>query len=371
MGPILLILDGMGDRDGFPAGCRVLSQIGKNGASGFFETTPDGFAPESVACILTLLGVPAAEIPRHARGYFEAAAHGIETRADDLILRCNLAATGADGRLLSSCGEGFGRETLDRAGEVLAKAWSGTRHIRFFPLGGYKNLMVLEGGAKELGELRTFPPHQNGGRPLAELLPRGGEAAALLRKLIEESGVLLAPFAKAGRVLTAFFWSPSVRCMLRPFAGRFGLSGRPAAVCATEVVRGMALALGFDAPVIEGATAETDTDLSAKALAALEAAKRAPFVLVHVNGADEAAHRRNPTEKAAFLMRCGRELVRPLTEQTGAPLLICPDHATFSDTGEHGAGPQPFYLRKDRTKGVLGTLPGTRAAGLLLDRAGV
>lgn len=365
MNPILLILDGMSDRAGLMPGRPALSRIAGAGATGFFDTTPGGFSPDSVTCILTLLGVPAAQIPRSARAYFEAEAHGIKTAADDLILRCNLVAAGADGTLLSACGAGFGREELDRAGEMLAAAWNGRRGVRFYPLGGYKNLLILEGGAGALPVLRTAPPHQNGGRPLSELLPAGGRAGTLLSGMAAESRAVLAPFSREGRSLSAFFWSPSVRCALEPFAERFGLSGRPAAVCATEVVRGMAAALGFDAPEISGATADTDTSLSAKARAAVAAAGTAPFVLVHVNGADEAGHRKNPEEKAAFLLRCGRELVRVLAEETTSPLLICPDHATYSDTGEHGAGPQPFFLRKEGAAGFLGTFPGTEAVRLL------
>lgn len=40
-----------------------------------------------------------------------------------------------------------------------------------------------------------------------------------------------------------------------------------------------------------------DTDLDAKTEAALRAAERCPFVLLHINGADEAAHRHDSAER--------------------------------------------------------------------------
>lgn len=40
---------------------------------------------------------------------------------------------------------------------------------------------------------------------------------------------------------------------------------------------------------VKGATGDVDTDLDAKTEAALRAAERCPFVLLHINGADEAA----------------------------------------------------------------------------------
>ena len=51
---------------------------------------------------------------------------------------------------------------------------------------------------------------------------------------------------------------------------------------------------------VRGATGDTDTDLTAKVAATLQAAQKYPFVLLHINGADEAAHRKHAKEKSNF-----------------------------------------------------------------------
>ena len=78
--------------------------------------------------------------------------------------------------------------------------------------------------------------------------------------------------------------------------------------------------------------------------AALKAAEEFPFVLLHVNGADEASHRKNPSEKAMFLHKIDEfvlaELVRSEYE-----VVVVSDHGTDPMTGLHVASVQPVFAR--------------------------
>ncbi len=96
-------------------------------------------------------------------------------------------------------------------------------------------------------------------------------------------------------------WGQSYRQDIPSFASLHGM--RASVVCATEIVKGIAVAMGMDVPDIPRVTADTDTDLSAKLQAALYQSKQNPFVLLHFNGTDEASHRRNPNEKADFIRK--------------------------------------------------------------------
>ena len=108
---------------------------------------------------------------------------------------------------------------------------------------------------------------------------------------------------------------------------------------------GVASLLGARVVVPEGATGGPDTDLAAKATAAADALTSGTRqVVVHVGGADEAAHARDAAGKLAFLERVDRELLAPLAavaERTGATLRICPDHGCDPSNGTHGADPVP------------------------------
>lgn len=193
-------------------------------------------------------------------------------------------------------------------------------------LGGYKSLLLLRGAAGLLDQTRTFPPHDHVGQPVAPLLPRcpapWGER---LEKLVREQQL--------------WPWGQAVYTPLPSFFQLHGFSG--AAVCRTEIVRGMALALGMECPMLAAATADWDTDLEEKAMRALSLLADYPFVLVHVNGADECAHRKDPEGKTAFLSRVERQLLAPLAARASSSLwvTVTADHGTSSVTGRHT--PQP------------------------------
>ena len=71
-------------------------------------------------------------------------------------------------------------------------------------------------------------------------------------------------------------------------------------------------------------------------------------MVLHVKGADIAAHDRRPDLKLEFLERLDR-LLGELIEATashGAPLrvAVAADHATLSEVGQHAADPVPVVI---------------------------
>ena len=92
-------------------------------------------------------------------------------------------------------------------------------------------------------------------------------------------------------------------------------------------------------------TANLDSDLGLKFRLAREELDRRDLVVVHVKGADIAAHDRRPERKVDFLERVDRELGR-LLDQLGEPIrvAIAADHATLAETGQHAADPVPVLI---------------------------
>ena len=116
-------------------------------------------------------------------------------------------------------------------------------------------------------------------------------------------------------------------------------------VCANGAAAGLARLLGAEVVVPAGATGDVDTDLRAKAAAAL--AGDAARVVVHVGATDEAAHRRDADAVVAALERLDAELLAPLREAVAAVagrLVVCPDHGTDPATGRHDRAPVPAVL---------------------------
>jgi 2,3-bisphosphoglycerate-independent phosphoglycerate mutase len=116
-------------------------------------------------------------------------------------------------------------------------------------------------------------------------------------------------------------------------------------VCARGAAAGCGALLGAVVVVPAGTTGDVDTDLGAKARAAVAAiAAGAPRVVVHVGAPDEAAHRRDRDAVVAALERLDAELLGPLRDAVraaGGVLAVCPDHGTDPATGLHDAAPVP------------------------------
>jgi 2,3-bisphosphoglycerate-independent phosphoglycerate mutase len=108
---------------------------------------------------------------------------------------------------------------------------------------------------------------------------------------------------------------------------------------------GAARLMGAATVVPAGATGQPDSDLAAKAAAAICAiAGGAARVVVHVGGPDEAAHLRDRAAKVAAIGRADRDLLVPLADavcRAGATLQVCPDHGCDPRTGEHDGAPVP------------------------------
>ncbi len=373
MAAILIIIDGMTDTPQPELGDRTpvqtaqspaFKRLGQEGERGTFSTCPPGYPVDSLSCILTLLGYPPENIPS-GRSALEALAAGISLTPEDAVLRGNLVLFDGKGGLLSSCGgnlEAGQREELCRQ---MAKKLS-TGRVEVVPMGSYKNLLVLRGHRDNLPGLRTFPPHEHGGESFSQLLPKGNLLAGELTALVQNS-ILPAP---GGGFYGLLPWGEASCSEIPSFSQLQGCRG--AVVCATEIVRGIGLAAGMETPRIPGTTADVDTDLAAKREKALELLGQYDLVLLHLNGADEASHRRNPREKTEFLEKIDQDLLTPLLEQVpnGTRILLTSDHATLSHTGEHKDIPQPFFLweKGKNLQKDWGNLCGRSAVRLLLDQ---
>ncbi|MEL7608427.1 MAG: hypothetical protein AAGU74_02855 [Bacillota bacterium] len=332
-GAILCIIDGMTDEEFDILQLPHLYSAMRRGAYGSFRTVPGGFAPESYPCIASLLGIPGHELPRRARGYLEAIGEGIAVAKDDLILRGSWMRVDCGGRI---CG------VSERA-----PSFSPPEQVSYYSLGGYKAVLILTGTAS-LDTPVTVPPYAAIGKLVEDILPIGNE---VLQKVAHQSlmqDTVLLP------------WGESALCALPPF--RF----RAAAIAAAPIVKGLCRAMDIAVHTDPEFTADTDTDLSLKTEQALALVRVNPITILHIEGADEAAHRRNSGQKRAFLRKVDDEVIARLCG-SGCTVLFCSDHGTSPATGEHLGGAQPFVLVGTDRKGDLGLLPASAATELLKD----
>jgi 2,3-bisphosphoglycerate-independent phosphoglycerate mutase len=123
------------------------------------------------------------------------------------------------------------------------------------------------------------------------------------------------------------------------------LSPSTVVVGAAGAATGLARLMGATAVVPPGATGRPGSNLLAKRAAAVAAlGARADRVIVHIGGADEAAHAGDRAAKIAVLEQADREIVGPLAELVrtrGGELQVSVDHGCDPATRAHVPGPVP------------------------------
>lgn len=308
MAKILCIIDGMTDSGFFPKNYRNLSQMEFFG----WEDTASGRTPETLPCVLHLLGIK--KIPYYLRGYLEALGAGIPVEKEDLILRGSRYFLDENHVPSRPCNEEFQMEIEGG---------------RYYPLEGYQSLFVFLKGAPLVEKIQTFGPHEIKGRKVEELQPTGH---LLLEKVFQKG------MQKDSCIL---LWGESVATSPPKRYKNWGM------VTGKNLLKGMGKWLEMEVASLEGATGDTDTDLEEKGKKALELAERFPFVLLHINGADEASHRRNFKEKEEFLQKIDQQVLKKLLESKHE-ILVTSDHGTDPKTGEHLGDLQPMYKKRDR-----------------------
>ncbi len=360
---IMLLIDGMQDIAYEALGGKTPREAGAGAAFARledesarvrFRSVPPDKEVDTVVCTLTLLGLPASRIPA-SRTCLEAMAERFDIGPGDLAARCSFVKIDGEGRIADPCctpPDGVAQALMEA---VQARHGSALRRI-----GGYRCIERFPGARAMLEGLRSFPAHNCAGLALRDVLPSGNALAERLAKSTLELLALHQPY-------TVLHWAPGVQEELPAFAALHGgLTG--GMITKTLCLEGCARALEMRCPAVPGATGETDTDLTAKLEAALSLLNECDFILLHIGGADEATHRRNPVEKAEFIARIDRELMLPLLGRCpdGCRLLLACDHAALCATAGHTDEPVVGLLwEKGRVlSGDLGLLEGNEAVNV-------
>jgi 2,3-bisphosphoglycerate-independent phosphoglycerate mutase len=363
---LVLVPDGLAD-DPLPelggktpleaASTPCLDRLSSRGTIGTVRTIPDGLEPGSAVGNLSIMGYDPREFAR-GRAAWEAAGMGIDLAYGETAIRCNLITLRDRGRgydfnslgpelvLHDYAGGGIGGEEAkalirDLNGSI------GSPGVSFYAGVGYRHLLVLKGKGWK-GEREEIAPHRLVGRPVGPML-RDDDP---LRSLMNDATRFLSghPINRRRRARGfspangVWFWGQGRSGRRTPsFQSRYGRSA--AVISAVDVVRGIGCAVAMEPIFVPGATGGLDTDLRAKAVAALRTLEKRDLVYIHVEATDEASHRGSLADKIAAIERIDRDVVAPLEQGIGDGnyrMLVVTDHYTKVRSGEHGPEPVPF-----------------------------
>ena len=351
---VVLLGDGMADLPLEALGSRTplqaaekpnMDRLARQGRSGLARTVPEGYAPGSDVANLSVLGYDPAECYT-GRAPLEAAAMNVHLGPGEIAFRCNFVTI--EKGLMKDYSAGHisseeGRQLI----QALAPLMPGRR---LYPGVSYRNLLVLQAGAKA----ECTPPHDISGRPVAEHLPRGQDSQLLMslmeaaRPILETHPVNQRRIAAGKRPANAIWlWGQGPAPAMPSFAEKYGLSG--AMISAVDLLKGIGRYAGLEVIDVPGATGNIDTNYQGKVDAALHALQSRDFVYLHIEAPDEAGHEGETDLKVRAIELFDEKVVGPVLqglEKSGADwrVLLLPDHATPIAIKTHSSDPVPFTI---------------------------
>ncbi|MBF0422331.1 MAG: cofactor-independent phosphoglycerate mutase [Magnetococcales bacterium] len=355
---VILLGDGMSDWPIPELGGRTplmaahtpnLDRMVRDGIGGWTLNTPDGYYPGSDVANLGVLGYDITQ-GYTGRSPLEAAAMGVTLGDQDLAFRCNLVTLGDHLSLMDDFAAGH-ISTSEAAGIIaLINSELGSEEFRFYPGVGYRHLLVWQGGSDRM---TTTPPHDISGQLIANHLPSGPDAAPI-RALMEKSQPILSTHDTNRRRLAEgkkpanaiWLWGQGRKPKLSLFSDLRGKTG--GMISAVDLMRGIAVHIGFEPFQVPGATGWIDTNYEGKVAACLEGLTRHDLMFVHVEAPDEAGHEGRLDLKIRALEDFDKRLVGPilssLEQQGNFRILALPDHPTPIASRTHNSDPVPFAL---------------------------
>jgi len=331
----------------------AMDAVAAQGQVGRAVNVPAHLPAGSDVATMSLLGYdPAANFT--GRAPLEAAAQGLALGADDWAIRCNLV-TVIDQQMRDFTA---GHISTAEGTELLqdAQRACGAGPWEFHPGVSYRNLLLYRahgGPAPFSADTRTTPPHDLTDKSVMDDYPRG-PGSDLLNDVMNRTVELFADHpVNAARqqqgqlpATNVWLWGIGRKPSLPPFEQLYGKRG--SMITAVDLLRGLAVLIGWPRIEVPGATGYTDTDYAAKGAHAVAALAETDLVCVHVEATDEASHEGDAAGKVRALEQIDRHIVEPLhaaLRQYGDyRLLVSPDHPTPLRTKTHSHGPVPFAM---------------------------
>jgi len=331
----------------------AMDAVAAAGVIGRSNNVPEVLPPGSDVANLSLLGYSPLE---HftGRAPLEAAAQGIALGPDDWAVRCNLV-TIEDQVMRSFTADHISSpeaaDLMKTAQEKLGSDW-----LQFYPGVSYRNLLVVRGHGRRAPfsrDTQTTPPHDLTDKSVLDDYPRG-PGSNLLNQLMSDSVAAFADHPvnvvrrREGKppATNIWLWGLGSTPKLTPFVQLYGKRG--AMITAVDLLRGLAMLIGWQRIEVPGATGYVDTDYAAKGRYAVEALGQFDLVCVHVEATDEASHEGNAAAKVKALEEIDRHIVGPVYEALRAQgehrILVTPDHPTPLRTKTHSHGLVPFAM---------------------------
>ncbi len=329
-----------------------IDALAQKGEMGMVTTVPANLPPGSDVANLSVFGYDPQKYYT-GRSPLEAASIGVPLLLTDTTFRANLVTLSdedvyEDKTMVDYSSDEITTEEAHQLIDAVNQALK-TEDYEFFGGISYRHLMVWHN--KE-NKFSLTPPHDISDRIVGDYLPEDDTILSLMKKsyeILKDHPINLDRVKRGLHPANSLWiWGNGTKPNLDTYQQRFGISG--AVISAVDLIKGIGRCADLDVIEVEGATGTVHTNFDGKAEAAICALKNgADFIYVHLEGADEAGHRREIENKVLSIERIDSKIVAPILsylKETGEDyhILIMPDHPTPLAIKTHTSDPIPYIL---------------------------
>ena len=365
---VVILGDGMADEpiarlDGKTpleyADTPAMDELARVSEIGMVRTIPEGMSPGSDTANLSVMGYDP-KIYYTGRSPLEALSIGVDMKADDVAIRCNLVTLSEEGA--------YGEKTIiDHSSDEISTEDAGVlldavrRELendtyRFYLGTSYRHCLIWAKGSV----VELTPPHDVLGQVIGDYLPQD----AILRQMQERSYEILSRHPlnlerkRQGKnpANSIWFWGAGTRPALSSFYEKYHKRG--VMISAVDLLKGIAVGAGMDNISVEGANGGLHTNYEGKARAAVKALSLDgyDFAYIHVEAPDEMGHQGSVERKIQAIENLDQRVIRLVKEgldEANVPyrMLVLPDHPTPIRVRTHTADPVPYLLYDSSRKG--------------------
>ena len=347
---IVLLCDGLADRPIKELNNKTIIEYAnipnihktvEHGICGYIQTTPDGMAPGSDICNLSIFGYN----PKNyytGRSPLEACSMGIELGENDMAFRCNTVT------IINDIMESFTAYHIEeKYVENIINALNQEfkdEGIEFYKGVGYRNLMVIRNAGDM--KLSTTPPHDISDKNSIDYAPTGNGAEKLIEIMKRAKDKVFNGSIDTGKATNIWLWGQGVKPALPAFIDEYKVKG--SVISAVDLIRGIGVCAGMDIIKVPDITGFTDTNFKGKAEYAVNALKKYDYVFIHVEAPDEAGHLGSISEKVKAIELIDSQMIPVildgLKKYSEYRLLITPDHATPIELKTHSSEKIPAII---------------------------
>lgn len=364
---IIMIIDGMGDRPIKELGNKTpleaaktpnMNKMVERGICGIMDPIKPGIRAGSDTSHISILGYDPYEVYT-GRGPFEAAGVGLNVLPGDIAFRCNFSTADSEGIITDRRAGRIREGTEEIAATINGMEIADDVEVIFKESTGHRAVLVLRGEGLSDKISDADPKHE--GKPAKKVVPlddteEAAKTAEILNMIVSKSYDLLKDHPinlkkiEEGENPANIIIPRGAGAVpyVEPFGDKYGL--KPVCIAETGLIKGIGNITGMDLIDIEGATGGIDTNLENIERGILEtAALDYDFLLINVDGADEAGHDGQLDEKIKFIEKVDDMLAR-LMEIEDAYFILTADHSTPISTMDHTGDPVPILINGPEVK---------------------